>query len=102
MISKFIYILLFTFSVSSVIWGQFAEEITEKNSELDELRSEIKKLEDELAQLSEKEKVNLSVLKKIDKQKATQRKNRGKMVRVALVGYTNVGKSTLMNLLSKS
>ena len=41
-------------------------------------------------------------LAKIDKQKATQRKNRGKMVRVALVGYTNVGKSTLMNLLSKS
>ena len=41
-------------------------------------------------------------LKEIDKQKATQRKNRGKMVRVALVGYTNVGKSTLMNLLSKS
>jgi len=41
-------------------------------------------------------------LKKIDKQMATQRKNRGKMVRVALVGYTNVGKSTIMNLLSKS
>lgn len=41
-------------------------------------------------------------LKRIDKQMATQRKNRGKMVRVALVGYTNVGKSTLMNLLSKS
>jgi len=41
-------------------------------------------------------------LKEIDKQKATQRKNRGKLVRVALVGYTNVGKSTLMNLLSKS
>lgn len=41
-------------------------------------------------------------LKKIDKQMATQRKNRGKLVRVALVGYTNVGKSTLMNLLSKS
>ncbi|MCT4603206.1 MAG: GTPase HflX [Marinifilum sp.] len=41
-------------------------------------------------------------LKKIDKQKATQRKNRGKLVRVALVGYTNVGKSTLMNMLSKS
>ncbi|MUP39860.1 GTPase HflX [Labilibaculum euxinus] len=39
---------------------------------------------------------------KIDKQKATQRKNRGKMVRVALVGYTNVGKSTLMNMISKS
>jgi GTP-binding protein HflX len=41
-------------------------------------------------------------LKDIDKQKANQRKNRGKMVRVALVGYTNVGKSTLMNLLGKS
>ena len=41
-------------------------------------------------------------LKKIDKQMATQRQNRGKMVRVALVGYTNVGKSTLMNILSKS
>jgi GTP-binding protein HflX len=39
---------------------------------------------------------------KIDKQKATQRKNRGRLVRVALVGYTNVGKSTMMNLLSKS
>ena len=41
-------------------------------------------------------------LKDIDQQMTTQRKNRGKMVRVALVGYTNVGKSTLMNLLSKS
>lgn len=41
-------------------------------------------------------------LKAIDKQMASQRKNRGKMVRVALVGYTNVGKSTLMTLLSKS
>jgi len=41
-------------------------------------------------------------LKSIDKQMATQRKNRGAMVRVALVGYTNVGKSTLMNVLSKS
>jgi len=41
-------------------------------------------------------------LKKIDKQMATQRKNRGKMVRVALVGYTNVGKSTIMNMISKS
>ncbi len=41
-------------------------------------------------------------LKRIDKQMATQRQNRGKMVRVALVGYTNVGKSTIMNLLSKS
>ena len=48
----------------------------------------------------------IALLKKklvqIDKQKATQRKNRGKLIRVALVGYTNVGKSTLMNLLSKS
>ena len=41
-------------------------------------------------------------LAEIDKQKTTQRGNRGKMIRVALVGYTNVGKSTLMNLLSKS
>ncbi len=48
----------------------------------------------------------ITVLKKklqaIDKQMATQRKNRGQMVRVALVGYTNVGKSTIMNTLSKS
>ena len=50
---------------------------------------------DKIARLKEQ-------LKKIDKQKATQRKNRGKLVRVALVGYTNVGKSTTMNLLSKS
>ena len=41
-------------------------------------------------------------LKKIDKQMAVQRSNRGHMVRVSLVGYTNVGKSTLMNLISKS
>lgn len=41
-------------------------------------------------------------LQRIDKQKTVQRSNRGKMVRVALVGYTNVGKSTLMNVLSKS
>lgn len=41
-------------------------------------------------------------LKKIDRQMAVQRSNRGQLVRVALVGYTNVGKSTLMNLLSKS
>ncbi|MDL2208655.1 GTPase HflX [Parabacteroides sp. OttesenSCG-928-O15] len=51
-------------------------------------------------------KEKIALLKKqlvdIDKQKSVQRKNRGKMVRVALVGYTNVGKSTLMNLLSKS
>lgn len=41
-------------------------------------------------------------LTEIDKQKATQRKNRGRMIRVALVGYTNVGKSTIMNLMAKS
>ena len=41
-------------------------------------------------------------LVEIDKQKTTQRKNRGRLIRVALVGYTNVGKSTMMNLLSKS
>ena len=41
-------------------------------------------------------------LRRIDSQKSIQRKNRGKLTRVALVGYTNVGKSTLMNLLSKS
>ena len=38
----------------------------------------------------------------IEKQKTTQRKNRGRLIRVALVGYTNVGKSTIMNLLAKS
>ncbi len=41
-------------------------------------------------------------LTEIDKQKTTQRKNRGRLIRVALVGYTNVGKSTMMNLLAKS
>ncbi len=41
-------------------------------------------------------------LKKIDRQMSTQRQNRGKIVRVALVGYTNVGKSTIMNMISKS
>lgn len=41
-------------------------------------------------------------LKTIDKQMSTQRKNRGQMIRVSLVGYTNVGKSTIMNMLSKS
>ncbi len=50
---------------------------------------------DKISRLKEK-------LKRIDRQMITQRRNRGKMVRVALVGYTNVGKSTLMNVLSKS
>lgn len=52
-------------------------------------------IQQKIAQLKEK-------LLKIDRQMATQRSNRGTLVRVALVGYTNVGKSTLMNLLSKS
>src|SRR5665811_127226 len=50
---------------------------------------------DKIALLKEK-------LKKIDTQKSIQRKNRGKLVRVALAGYTNVGKSTIMNMISKS
>ena len=50
---------------------------------------------DKIARLKEE-------LRSIDKQKSIQRKNRGKLTRIALVGYTNVGKSTLMNLLSKS
>jgi len=51
-----------------------------------------------------REKISLlkQKLKDIDKQMVTQRKNRGELVRVALVGYTNVGKSTIMNLISKS
>lgn len=50
---------------------------------------------DKISQLKEK-------LKTIDKQNATQRKNRGDMIRVALVGYTNVGKSTILNMISKA
>ncbi len=60
-----------------------------------EIETDRRIIRDKIALLKEQ-------LKKIDIQMATQRKNRGKMVRVALVGYTNVGKSTLMNLLSKS
>jgi GTP-binding protein HflX len=60
-----------------------------------EIETDRRIIRDKIALLEKK-------LLQIDKQKATQRKNRGKMVRVALVGYTNVGKSTLMNLLSKS
>jgi GTP-binding protein HflX len=52
------------------------------------IRTKIDRLKDELS--------------RIDKQMATQRKSRGEMVRIALVGYTNVGKSTIMNMLSKS
>ena len=60
-----------------------------------EIETDRRIIRDKIALLKEQ-------LKKIDVQMATQRKNRGKMIRVALVGYTNVGKSTLMNLLSKS
>jgi len=60
-----------------------------------EIETDRRIIRDKIALLKER-------LKKIDVQMATQRKNRGKMVRVALVGYTNVGKSTIMNMLSKS
>jgi GTP-binding protein HflX len=60
-----------------------------------EIETDRRIIRDKIALLKEQ-------LKKIDVQMTTQRKNRGKMVRVALVGYTNVGKSTIMNLLSKS
>tara|TARA_R110002049_G_scaffold297888_2_gene487306 strand:- start:2916 stop:4106 length:1191 start_codon:yes stop_codon:yes gene_type:complete len=60
-----------------------------------EIETDRRIIRDKIALLKEK-------LKKIDKQKATQRKGREQMIRAALVGYTNVGKSTLMNLLTKS
>lgn len=60
-----------------------------------EIETDRRIIRDKIALLKER-------LRDIDKQMATQRKNRGEMVRVALVGYTNVGKSTIMNLLSKS
>jgi len=60
-----------------------------------EIETDRRIIRDKIALLKKK-------LVQIDKQKATQRKNRGKLVRVALVGYTNVGKSTLMNLISRS
>ncbi len=60
-----------------------------------EIETDRRIIRDKIAKLKEE-------LKKIDRQMMTQRQNRGKLVRVALVGYTNVGKSTLMNVLSKS
>ena len=60
-----------------------------------EIETDRRIIKDKITKLKEK-------LRTIDKQSATQRKQRGEMIRVALVGYTNVGKSTLMNLLSKS
>jgi len=60
-----------------------------------EIETDRRIVRDKIALLKER-------LREIDKQMATQRKNRGEMIRVALVGYTNVGKSTIMNLLSKS
>lgn len=60
-----------------------------------EIETDRRIVRDKIALLKER-------LREIDKQMATQRKSRGEMIRVALVGYTNVGKSTIMNLLSKS
>jgi len=60
-----------------------------------EIETDRRIIRDKIARLKEE-------LERIDRQMSTQRQNRGKMVRVALVGYTNVGKSTLMNVLSKS
>jgi len=60
-----------------------------------EIETDRRVIRDKITRLKEQ-------LLRIDKQMSTQRKNRGKLVRVVLVGYTNVGKSTLMNLLSKS
>jgi GTP-binding protein HflX len=60
-----------------------------------EIETDRRIVRDKISQLKED-------LKIIDKQMATQRKNRGEFVRVALVGYTNVGKSTIMNIISKS
>lgn len=60
-----------------------------------EIETDRRIIRDKIARLKED-------LKKIDKQMVTQRKNRGQMVRVSLVGYTNVGKSTIMNMISKS
>lgn len=60
-----------------------------------EIETDRRIIRDKIASLKER-------LKEIDMQKTVQRKNRGQLVRVSLVGYTNVGKSTIMNLLSKS
>lgn len=60
-----------------------------------EIETDSRIVREKIALLKEK-------LREIDKQMITQRKNRGELVRVALVGYTNVGKSTIMNLISKS
>ena len=60
-----------------------------------EIETDRRVIRDRISRLKEQ-------LKKIDRQMAVQRSNRGSLVRVALVGYTNVGKSTLMNLVSKS
>jgi len=61
-----------------------------------------KEIETDRRQIRDKISLLKKQLKEIDKQMATQRKSRGRLIRVALVGYTNVGKSTVMNLLSKS
>lgn len=60
-----------------------------------QIESDRRMIQNKISLLKEK-------LKQIDKQNETQRKNRGQLIRVALVGYTNVGKSTIMNMISKS
>ena len=82
--------------------SQYLEKINELEQRIENLTAmEVSKMK--LIKGFEKENSGIKEqLKKIDKQKATQRKNRGKLVRVALVGYTNAGKSTLLNRLAKS
>ena len=83
--------ILHTLGVDTVVCGtDNLSHILEREIETDRriIRNRISKLKEDL--------------QKIDRQMAVQRSNRGSMVRVALVGYTNVGKSTLMNLISKS
>ena len=81
-------------------------DITEKtgNGELAKISKQVTSIEldSHLFNLSSEKLKLKEQLKKVDRQMATQRGNRGQLVRLSLVGYTNVGKSTLMNILSKS
>jgi len=83
----------------SRMWGHLDRQrgggVTSRGTGEKQIETDQRIIRTRIAQLKDE-------LKDIDQQMATQRKNRGKMVRVALVGYTNVGKSTLMTLLSKS
>ncbi len=73
----------------------FCEYVENQACAVKNLHSDRRIILDKISRLKEE-------LRHIDRQKSIQRKNRGKLTRIALVGYTNVGKSTLMNLLSKS